>query len=35
MTVRDVYKMEVLGDGSAFRDHDISTFSNENFLRFR
>lgn len=35
MTVRDVYKMEVLGDGSAFRDHDIDTFSNENFLRFR
>ena len=35
MTVRDVYKMEVLGDGSIFKDNDIDTFSNENFLRYR
>jgi hypothetical protein len=35
MSVKDVYKMEVLGDGSAFKDNDIDTFSNENFLRFR
>jgi hypothetical protein len=35
MTVRDVYKTEVLGDGTLFKDNDIETFSNENFLRYR
>jgi hypothetical protein len=34
MTVRDVYKMEVLGEGHLSRDHDIESFSNENFLRY-
>jgi hypothetical protein len=35
MTVRDVYKAEVLGEGCLFKDGDIDTFSNENFLRYR
>ena len=28
MTVQDVYKMGVLGEGNPFKDHDIETFSN-------
>lgn len=28
MTVKDVYKMGVLGDGHLFKDNDIETFSN-------
>ena len=35
MTVKDVYKMNVLGEGSPFRDQGIESFSNENFLRFK
>jgi hypothetical protein len=35
MTVKDVYKMEVLGDSNPHRDTDIETFSNENFLRYK
>ena len=35
MTLKDVYKMGVLGQGNHFRDHDIETFSNENFLRYK
>jgi hypothetical protein len=35
LTVRDVYKMGVLGEGHLFKDPDIETFSNENFLRYR
>jgi hypothetical protein len=35
MTVQDVYKMGVLGEGNPFKDHDIETFSNENFLRYK
>lgn len=34
MTVKDVYKMQVLGEGNLFRDTQIDTFSNENFLRY-
>lgn len=33
--MKDVYKMEVLGDSNPYRDSDIGTFSNENFLRYR
>ena len=33
--MKDVYKMGVLGDGHLFKDTDIETFSNENFLRYR
>lgn len=35
MTVKDVYKMGVLGESSPFRDQGIESFSNENFLRFK
>ena len=35
LTVKDFYKMEVLGNGAANRDNEIETFSNENFLRYK
>jgi hypothetical protein len=35
MTVRDVYKREVLGEGALSKGNDIESFSNENFLRFK